>query len=104
MIYGVRRQNFWAIASLCDAIQVPKPMSLQLLPFGKSDDDLGELTFEVGLFSVLSVRRGRSARGRRTVREEPVRRGFFVFLFRFVMIWFCFRFSFQRVCVRSELQ
>jgi hypothetical protein len=35
-------------------------MSLQLLPFGKSDDDLGELTFEVGLFSVLPVWRGRS--------------------------------------------
>jgi hypothetical protein len=47
---------------LCDAFQVPKPLSPQLLPFGKSDDDLGELTFEVGLFSVLSVRRGRSTR------------------------------------------
>jgi hypothetical protein len=56
------RQDFWAIASLCDAFQVPRPLSLQFLPFGKSDDDLGELTFEVGLFSVLSVRRGRSAR------------------------------------------
>jgi hypothetical protein len=37
-------------------------LSLQLLPFGKSDDDFGELTFEVGLFSVLSVRRRWSAR------------------------------------------
>jgi hypothetical protein len=97
------RQDFWAIASLCDAFQVPKPLSLQLLPFGKSDDDFGELTFEVGLFSVLSVWRGRSARGRRTVREEPVRREFFVFLFRFVLIQFCFRFSLQPVCGRSEL-
>jgi hypothetical protein len=47
---------------LCDAFQVPKPLSPQLQPFGKSDDDLGELTFEFGLFSVLSVWRGRSAR------------------------------------------
>jgi hypothetical protein len=62
VINGIRRQDFWAIASLCDAFQVPKPLSPQLLPFGKSDDDLGELTFEVGLFSVLSVRRGRSVR------------------------------------------
>jgi hypothetical protein len=98
------RQDFWAIASLCDAFQVPRPLSLQLLPFGKSDDDLGELTIEVGLFSVLSVRRRRSARGRKTVREEPVRRAFFVFLFRFVLIRFCFRFSLQPVCGWSELQ
>jgi hypothetical protein len=49
----------------------------------KSDDDLGELTFEVGLFSVLSVRRGQSARGRRTVREEQVLPMFFVFLLGF---------------------
>jgi hypothetical protein len=41
---------------------------------------LGELTFEVGLFSVPTVRRGRSARGRRTVREERVLPVFFVFL------------------------
>jgi hypothetical protein len=104
VIKGVRRQDFWAIASLCDAFQVPKPLSLQLLPFGKSDDDLGELTFEVGVFSVLSVWRGRSARGRRTVREEPVRQAIFVFLFRFVLIRFCFRFSLKPVCGRSELQ
>jgi hypothetical protein len=93
-----------AIASLCDAFQVPKPLSLRLLPFGISDDDLGELTFEVGLFSVLSVWCGRSARGQRTVREELVSRAFFVFLFRFVLIRFCFRFSLQPVCGRSELQ
>jgi hypothetical protein len=42
---------------LCDAFQVPKPLSPQLQPFGKSDDDLGELTFEVEQFSVLSARR-----------------------------------------------
>jgi hypothetical protein len=58
---------------LCDAFQVPKPLSPQLLPFGKSDDDLGELTFEVGRFSVLSARGGRSAWCRRTVRAGAVR-------------------------------
>jgi hypothetical protein len=84
VIQGVRRQDFWAIASLCDAFQVPEPLSPQLLPFGKSDDDLGELTFEVVLFSVLSVRRGRSASGRWTVREERVLPVFFVFLLGFV--------------------
>jgi hypothetical protein len=65
---------------LCDAFQVPKPLSPQLQPFGKSDDDLGELTFEVGHFSVLSARGGRSAWGRRMVRAGPVRREVFVFL------------------------
>jgi hypothetical protein len=44
---------------------------------------LGELTFEVGLFSVLSVRGGQSAWGRRTVREEQVLPVFFVFLLVF---------------------
>jgi hypothetical protein len=89
VIYGVRRQDFWAIASLCDACQVPKPLSPQLQPFGKSDDDLGELTFGVGLFSVLSVPGGRSARGRRTVRVKSVRQVFFVFLlaFCFDLLW-----------------
>jgi hypothetical protein len=74
---------------LCDAFQVPKPLSPQLLPFGKSDDDLGELTFEVRRFSVLSARGGRSARCRRTVRAGAVRRVFFVFLlaFRFDPSW-----------------
>jgi hypothetical protein len=46
---------------LCDAFQVPKPLSPQLLSFGKSDDDLGELTFGVGLF-FCSVRKGRTVR------------------------------------------
>jgi hypothetical protein len=68
---------------LCDAFQVPKTLSLQLLPFGKSDDDLGELTFGVGLFSVLSVPRGRCARVWRTVRVNSVLRVFFVFLLGF---------------------
>jgi hypothetical protein len=83
MIWGVRRQDFWAIASLCDTFQVPKPLSPQLRPFGKFDDDLGELTFEVEHFSALSVRRERSAGRSRTVRGLPVRRVFFVFLLAF---------------------
>jgi hypothetical protein len=65
---------------LCDAFQVPKPLSPQLQPFGKSDDDLGELTFEVEQFSALSGRRGRSAGRWRTVRGWCVRRVFVVFL------------------------
>jgi hypothetical protein len=44
---------------------------------------LGELTFEVGLFSVLSVRGGQSAWGRWTVREEQVLPVFFVLLLGF---------------------
>jgi hypothetical protein len=54
-------QDFWAIASFCDAFQVPKPLSPQLQPFGKSADDLGELTFVVGLF-FCSVRVSRTVR------------------------------------------
>jgi hypothetical protein len=50
---------------------------------------LGELTFEVGLFSGLSVRREQSARDLRTVREERVLPVFFVFLlgFAFELSW-----------------
>jgi hypothetical protein len=44
---------------------------------------LGELTFEVGLFSGLSVRRGQSARDWRTVCEERVLPVIFVFLLDF---------------------
>jgi hypothetical protein len=90
VIYGVRRQDFWAIAPLCDAFQVPKPLSPQLQPFGKFDDCLGELTFEVKQFSALAVRRGRSAGRWRTVRELCVRRVFIVFLrvFAFDLVWF----------------
>jgi hypothetical protein len=50
VIWGVRRQDFWAVASLCDAFQVPKPLSPQLQLYGKSDDDLGKLTFGVVRF------------------------------------------------------
>jgi hypothetical protein len=50
---------------------------------------LGELTIEVGLFSVLSVWRERSARGRQTVHEERVLPVFFVFFlsFAFDLSW-----------------
>jgi hypothetical protein len=44
-----------------DAFHVPKLLSQQLLPFGRSGDGLEELTFGVELFLVLSVRRGQSA-------------------------------------------
>jgi hypothetical protein len=54
---------------LVDALHVPKLFSQQLLPFGRSGDGLGVLTFGVELFSVLSVPGGRSARVWRTVRE-----------------------------------
>jgi hypothetical protein len=67
VIEGVRRQNFWGIASLFDAYHVPKLLSLQLLPFGRSGDELEELTFGVELFLLLSVRRGQSACVWRTV-------------------------------------
>jgi hypothetical protein len=58
-------------------------LSPQLQPFGKSDDDLGELTFEVEQFSALSARRGRSAGRSQTVRGLRVRPVFFVFLLAF---------------------
>jgi hypothetical protein len=45
---------------------------------------LGELTFEVGLFLGLSVKRGLSARGWQPVREHAVLGVFFVFLLVFV--------------------
>jgi hypothetical protein len=51
----------WGIASLVDAFHVPKLLSQQLLPFGRSGDGLGVLTFEVEQFSVLFVPGGRSA-------------------------------------------
>jgi hypothetical protein len=58
-------------------------LSPQLQPFGKSDDDLGELTFKVGHFSALPVPRGRSAPSWRTVRAARVCPVFFVFLLAF---------------------
>jgi hypothetical protein len=50
---------------------------------GKSDDDLGELTFEVGLFFC-------SVCASRTVRAARVCQVFFAFLltFRFDLSWF----------------
>jgi hypothetical protein len=65
-------------------------LSPQLQPFGKSDDDLGELTFEVEQFSALSVRGGWSAGRWRMVRVLCVRRVFIVFLrvFAFDPVWF----------------
>jgi hypothetical protein len=54
---------------LVDAFHVPKLLSQQLLPFGRSGDGLGVLTFGVEQFSVLFVPGGRSARAWRTVRE-----------------------------------
>jgi hypothetical protein len=51
-------------------------LSPQLQSFGKSDDDLGELTFKVGLFFC-------SVRASRTVRAARVRQVFFVFLLAF---------------------
>jgi hypothetical protein len=60
------------MASLFDAYHVPKLLSLQLLPFGRSGDVLEELTREVELFLLLSVRRGQSACAWQTVREVRV--------------------------------
>jgi hypothetical protein len=59
---------------LFDAYHVPKLLSQQLLPFGRSGDELGELTFEVGLFLGLFVKRGQSAGVWQTVREASVLR------------------------------
>jgi hypothetical protein len=80
MIYGVRRRNFWGIASLVDAFHIPKLLSQQLLLFGRSGDGLGVLTFGVEQFSVLFMPGGRSTRAWRTVRVHNVLRVFFVFL------------------------
>jgi hypothetical protein len=60
---------------LVDAFHVPKLLSQQLLPFGRSGDGLEVLTFEVEQFSALSARRGRSVRVWRTVRGLAVHRG-----------------------------
>jgi hypothetical protein len=76
---------------LVDAFYVPKLLSHQLLPFGRSGDGLEELTFGVEQFSALFVPRGRSAWTWRTVRVVPVRRVFFVFLLGFAFDPWCFR-------------
>jgi hypothetical protein len=75
---------------LVDTFHVAKLLSQQLLPFGRSGDGLGVLTFGVEQFSALSVPRGRSAWTWRTVRAVRVRRVFFVFLLVFVFdpSWF----------------
>jgi hypothetical protein len=49
------------ISSLCDAFHVPKPLSPQLLPFGKSDDDLGGVDLR-GRAVFSSVREARTVR------------------------------------------
>jgi hypothetical protein len=72
------------MASLFDAYHVPKLLSQQLLPFGRSGDELEDLTFGVELFLPLSVRRGQSACASRTVRGHSVSRVFVVFLLVFV--------------------
>jgi hypothetical protein len=84
VIYGVRRLNFWGIASLFDAYLVPKLLSQQLLPFGRSGDELVELTRGVEQFLPLSVRRGQSVRAWRTVRRVSVCHVFVVFVLVFV--------------------
>jgi hypothetical protein len=76
---------------LVDAFHVPKLLSQQLLPFGRSGDGFEGLTFEVGLCSVLSVGRGQSACWWRTVRDVRVRRVFFMFLLSFTFDPLCFR-------------
>jgi hypothetical protein len=68
---------------LVDAYHVPKLLSQQLLPFRRSGDELGELTFGVEQFLPLSVRRGRSA-------ARAVLRVFVMFLLVFVFDPFCF--------------
>jgi hypothetical protein len=68
---------------LVDAYHVAKLLSQQLLPFGRSCDELGELTFGVEQFLPMSVRRRQSVRRWQTVRESSVRRVFFVFLLGF---------------------
>jgi hypothetical protein len=76
---------------LVDAFHVPKPLSQQLLPFGRSGDGLEVLTFGVEQFFVLFVPRGRSVRAWRTVRAHSVLRVFFVFLLGFAFDLWCFR-------------
>jgi hypothetical protein len=76
---------------LVDAFHVPKLLSQQLLPFGRSGDGLGVLTFGVEQFSILFVPGRRSARAWWTVRAHSVLRVFFVFLLGFVFDPFWFR-------------
>jgi hypothetical protein len=70
---------------LLDAYLVPKPLPLQLLPFGKSGDGLEELTFGVEQFLLLSMRRGQSTCAWRTVPGLRVLRVIVMFLLVFVL-------------------
>jgi hypothetical protein len=74
---------FWGIASLFDACLVPKLLSHQLVPVGRSGDELEVLTRGVELFLPLSVRRGQSACARQTVHGYCVLRVFVMFLLVF---------------------
>ena len=67
------------MASLCDALLLPKILSQELQPFGRSGDGKVELTPELEHFSVLFALGGRSARPVRTVRKDQVALVFFVF-------------------------
>jgi hypothetical protein len=69
---------------LFDAYLVPKLLSHQLLPFGRFDDGLEELTRGVELFLPLSVTRGQSACACQTARGFRVLRVFVVFVLVFV--------------------
>jgi hypothetical protein len=81
---------------LRDAFQVPKPLSLKLLPFGKSYDDFGELSFGVVRFLLcLHLADGPRGPGGQSAPSQFVA-VFFVFLLRFGLIRFCFRFCCSR--------
>jgi hypothetical protein len=75
---------------LVEAFHVPKLLSQQLLPFGRSGDGLGVLTFGVEQFSAPSMPRRRPAWTWQTARAVRVRRVFFVFFLVFVFdpSWF----------------
>jgi hypothetical protein len=87
---------------LVDAFHVPKLLSQQILPFGRSGDGLEELTFGVEQFSALSVPRGRSAWTWRTVRAVPIHRVFFVFLLGFAFDSWCFRVLAPHPCLADR--
>jgi hypothetical protein len=88
---------------LFDAYLVPKLLSHQLLPFGRSGDGLEELTRGVDLFLPLSVRHRQSAfPGGQSAGAVFFACSSCSCLSSF-SIRFCFRFSLQPVCRRSEL-
>jgi hypothetical protein len=61
------------------------------------------VTFEDGLFSVLSVGRGQSACWWRTVRDVRVRHVFFVFLLSFAFDLLCFELLLGKVLDGSRV-